>query len=270
MIFVQPYLILALWVSSKNVVVKCGWVNVCKWSQRKIWEINDAQDNGIVPARISSSHFEITMRLARLNVFKSWSVLSWPTCLQVAKSTPLTARRQNRRFGGFLQGLGYWCILFRYKSDSQIKAMTDLVDAYQRREVHLAEKILRGAVVHFRANWVKLELLLRQPLYNHGRPIYPPIHRRTSPQFTHSVSYRSHKALHAPRIIIPCKSNWFVIFASSCIHRCLQQQLNVDTREVEDLLVDLILEGKVEGRIDQAGKRLELDSKYVHRSSSLY
>lgn len=32
----------------------------------------------------------------------------------------------------------------RYKSDPQIKAMTDLVDAYQRREVHAAEKILRG------------------------------------------------------------------------------------------------------------------------------
>lgn len=32
----------------------------------------------------------------------------------------------------------------RYKNDSQIKAMTDLVDAYQRREVHTAEKILRG------------------------------------------------------------------------------------------------------------------------------
>jgi hypothetical protein len=35
-----------------------------------------------------------------------------------------------------------------YKNDSQIKAMTDLVDAYQRREVHLAEKILRGEVLH--------------------------------------------------------------------------------------------------------------------------
>lgn len=30
--------------------------------------------------------------------------------------------------------------------------MTDLVDAYQRREVHLAEKILRGAVARDRAN----------------------------------------------------------------------------------------------------------------------
>jgi COP9 signalosome complex subunit 2 len=32
----------------------------------------------------------------------------------------------------------------RYKADVQIKAMTDLVDAYQRREVHTAEKILKG------------------------------------------------------------------------------------------------------------------------------
>jgi COP9 signalosome complex subunit 2 len=32
----------------------------------------------------------------------------------------------------------------RYKNDSEIKAMTDLVDAYQRREVHTAEKIIRG------------------------------------------------------------------------------------------------------------------------------
>ena len=50
----------------------------------------------------------------------------------------------------------------------------------------------------------------------------------------------------------------------------MQQQLNVNTREVEDLLIDLILEGKVEGRIDQAGKRLELDSKYVLHFPSTY
>lgn len=31
--------------------------------------------------------------------------------------------------------------------------------------------------------------------------------------------------------------------------------------EVEDMLIDLILEGKVEGRIDQVGMRLELDQK---------
>ena len=34
-----------------------------------------------------------------------------------------------------------------YKNDPEIKAMTDLVDAYQRREVHSAEKILRGSYI---------------------------------------------------------------------------------------------------------------------------
>lgn len=33
---------------------------------------------------------------------------------------------------------------YSYKTDPQITPMTSLVDAYQRREVHVAEKILRG------------------------------------------------------------------------------------------------------------------------------
>ena len=41
------------------------------------------------------------------------------------------------------------------------------------------------------------------------------------------------------------------------------QQLNVEAEEVEELLIGLILEGKVEGRIDQVGMRLELDKKLV-------
>jgi COP9 signalosome complex subunit 2 len=41
------------------------------------------------------------------------------------------------------------------------------------------------------------------------------------------------------------------------------QQLNVPTEEVEELLIGLILEGKVEGKIDQVGMRLELDRKYA-------
>lgn len=38
--------------------------------------------------------------------------------------------------------------LHRYKTDPQIKAMTDLVGAYQRREVHEAENIIRGWSSH--------------------------------------------------------------------------------------------------------------------------
>ena len=37
----------------------------------------------------------------------------------------------------------------------------------------------------------------------------------------------------------------------------------METDEVEELLVGLILEGKVEGRIDQVAMRLELDRKSV-------
>lgn len=37
----------------------------------------------------------------------------------------------------------------------------------------------------------------------------------------------------------------------------------MDKDEVEDLLIGLILEGKVEGKIDQVAMRLELNSKCV-------
>ena len=43
----------------------------------------------------------------------------------------------------------------------------------------------------------------------------------------------------------------------------LAQQLNVDKDEVEELLIGLILDGKVEGRIDQVTMRLELDKQLV-------
>ena len=39
--------------------------------------------------------------------------------------------------------------------------------------------------------------------------------------------------------------------------------MNVEIEEVEELLISLILEGKVEGRIDQVAMRLELDKKCV-------
>lgn len=41
------------------------------------------------------------------------------------------------------------------------------------------------------------------------------------------------------------------------------KQLNVDANEVEELLIDLILEGKIDGKIDQVNMRLELDKQYA-------
>lgn len=45
--------------------------------------------------------------------------------------------------------------------------MTDLVDAYQRREVHAAEKILRGAGFLI-SKWAVIKTMTRQPLDHHG------------------------------------------------------------------------------------------------------
>jgi COP9 signalosome complex subunit 2 len=52
--------------------------------------------------------------------------------------------QETKPYVALFSGGGRPKFAFRYKTDPQIKAMTDLVDAYQRREVHLAEKILKG------------------------------------------------------------------------------------------------------------------------------
>jgi hypothetical protein len=46
--------------------------------------------------------------------------------------------------------------------------MTDLVDAYQRREVHSAEKILRGMRIVL-LDHLQSDSMLRQSLNDHGR-----------------------------------------------------------------------------------------------------
>lgn len=45
--------------------------------------------------------------------------------------------------------------------------------------------------------------------------------------------------------------------------RITSQQLNIETDEVEDILIGLILDGKVKGRVDQVNGRLELDRMWV-------
>jgi len=113
-----------------------------------------------------------------------------------------------------------------YKTDPQIKAMTDLVDAYQRREVHLAEKILKDN---------------RSTIMDDN--------------FIRSYIGELLRSLRTQYLIDLIKPYTRLELSF------LAKQLNVEREEVEDLLITLILEGKVEGRIDQVGMRLELDSK---------
>lgn len=73
--------------------------------------------------------------------------------------------------------------------------MTDLVDAYQRREVHLAEKILKGRsidIVLFTYNLGCFTPPQRQPFNDHGRRLHSVLHRRTTAQFANAISHRPH------------------------------------------------------------------------------
>lgn len=55
-------------------------------------------------------------------------------------------------FSSFLSVTGGLTFYYvdRYKNDPEIMAMTNLVSAYQRRDVHEAEKILRGTYLPIR------------------------------------------------------------------------------------------------------------------------
>jgi len=113
-----------------------------------------------------------------------------------------------------------------YKADPQIKAMTDLVDAYQRREVHTAEKIIRD-----NRSTIMDDSFIRSHIGD---------------------LLRSLRTQYLIDLIKPYTRLELSFLA---------KQLNVDANEVEKLLIDLILEGKIDGKIDQVNMRLELDKQ---------
>ncbi|KAJ3092946.1 COP9 signalosome complex subunit 2 [Quaeritorhiza haematococci] len=110
-----------------------------------------------------------------------------------------------------------------YKNDSQIVAMTNLVNAYQRKEIREFEKILREN---------------RQTIMD------DPFIRTYIDDVLKNIRTQVLIKLIKPytRIEIPFVS----------------KQLNIPAHEVEELLVGLILDNKVGGRIDQVNQRLEL------------
>ncbi|PVF99848.1 PCI-domain-containing protein [Serendipita vermifera] len=115
-----------------------------------------------------------------------------------------------------------------YKNNPDIKAVTDLVGAYQRREVHEAEKILRENQSTF----------MDDP-------------------FIKSYIGDLLRALRTQYLIALIKPYTRLDLSF------LARQLNIEKPEVEEILIGLILEGKVEGRIDQVAQRLELDRHQI-------
>lgn len=122
-----------------------------------------------------------------------------------------------------------------YKNDPEIMAMTALVAAYQRNEIGEFERILRshrGAIMEdaFVRNYV--EDLLR--------------------------NVRTQVLL---RLITPYTRVRIATLAGD---------LNVPEAEVEALLVSLILDGRVDGHIDQVGGLLELRGTCAGAGAKLY
>ncbi|KAF9154826.1 hypothetical protein BG015_011848 [Linnemannia schmuckeri] len=110
-----------------------------------------------------------------------------------------------------------------YKNDSQIVAMTNLVSAYQRRDIREFEKILRE---------------------NRTTIMDDPFIRAYIDDVLKNI--RTQVLI---RLIKP-----YTRIEISFISR----QLNIPAQDVEDLLVGLILDKKIAGHIDQVNQRLEL------------
>ena len=132
-----------------------------------------------------------------------------------------------------------------YKTNPQIKAVTDLVTAYQRKEVHEAEKILRENQSTFTDDpFIKSYIgdLLRALRTQYLIALIKPYTRLDLSFLARVSSFLNNRRAGS----LTCT-----------------QQLNIDKAEVEEILIGLILEGKVDGRIDQVAQRLELDKQYV-------
>ncbi|KAK9794025.1 hypothetical protein WJX73_004702 [Symbiochloris irregularis] len=113
-----------------------------------------------------------------------------------------------------------------YKNDSQVLAMTNLVAAYQSNNIAEFEKILATNKAT-----INDDLFIRNYIEDLLRNIRTQVVLAMVGPFT--------------RIRIPYVS----------------QKLNIPEGDVEQLLVALILDGKIHGRIDQVNHLLELDRK---------
>ncbi|TPX34401.1 hypothetical protein SmJEL517_g02974 [Synchytrium microbalum] len=113
-----------------------------------------------------------------------------------------------------------------YKNDAQILPMTNLVNAYQRSDIREFEKILRDNQRHIMDD---------------------PFIRTYIDDVLRNIRTKELERLIKPytRIEIPFVS----------------KQLNVAPDVVEELLVSLILDNKISGRIDQVEGRLELQQQ---------
>ena len=119
-----------------------------------------------------------------------------------------------------------------YKNDAEIVAMNNLVQAYERNDIKAFEKILKD---------------------NKKTILDDPFMKDYIDDLLKNIRTQVLLKLLAPytKIRIPFISN----------------ELNVTPKEVEDLMVGLILDNKIRGRIDQVNQLLELET---NKSTAFY
>ncbi|KAG1142009.1 hypothetical protein G6F37_007887 [Rhizopus arrhizus] len=113
-----------------------------------------------------------------------------------------------------------------YKNDKEIEAMTNLVNAFQRKDITEFEKILKA---------------------NHNAIMGDPFIRTYIDDVLKNIRTQVLIKLIKPYTRID------ISFIS--------KQLNVPEDEVEELLVGLILDERILGKIDQVNRRLELERR---------
>jgi len=113
-----------------------------------------------------------------------------------------------------------------YKSDRDIQAMTNLLQAYQKNEIHEFEKLLKT---------------------NHKTIMDDKFVRDYVEDLLKNIRTQVLLKLIKPytRIRIPF----------------ISKELNIPSNDVEDLLVALILDAEIHGHIDQVNQMLELGGK---------
>ncbi|KAI3530343.1 COP9 signalosome complex subunit 2 [Colletotrichum filicis] len=122
-----------------------------------------------------------------------------------------------------------------YKQDPRITAMTDLVDAYQRDDVHAYENVLQ-----------KNQDILADPFI-----------AENIDEVTRNMRTKGVLKLIAPYTRM--KLSW------------IAKQLKISEPEVQDILGFLIVDGKIQGKIDQQAGTLEIQSDAdSDRTKALY
>lgn len=132
-----------------------------------------------------------------------------------------------------------------YQNDPNIVAMTSLVDAYQRRDIHEAERIVRGTC--------RLQHT-PDPTENHSTLTDDPFVK----EFISDVL----KGLRIQFLVDLVRPYGTVTLSSLAGH------LHIGVDEVEALLMMLILDGRIQGRMDQVSQVLELKQAQSRRNAA--